>query len=136
MWAMPKYRARAYCFEYGKKRKRDDRGARERVFSFEEFLSSFRSRFESVHYQAGLMVKREERIKNNGAIVRVFDRWAGASNPQPHPNPTHNHSCHRLTQPLTHNNNCSIINARFLCFQLERDGPTEQRTDGELRVRN
>ena len=61
----------------------------------------------------------------------VADGWAGASNPQPHANLTH--SCHPLTHPYTHNNNCSIINTRFSRFKLKRDGPTDgpmdRRTD-------
>ena len=64
----------------------------------------------------------------------VADGWAGASNPQPHPNhtpnppPTHSH---------TNNTNCSIINTCFSRFHFERDnlsvtdGLMDQRTDGQ-----
>ena len=47
------------------------------------------------------------------------------ASPQPHPQlPTHT-----LTHTNTQCNNCSIINARFSHFQLERDGPTNRPTD-------
>ena len=97
-----------------------------------------------------------EFLKNGSEIKQVTqghnivaDGWAGASNPQPHPNTTPLQHTHTYT-------NCGIINARFSRFRLEHDdlnmadkqtnGPTSVRwsrwTDGwtkpliELRVRN
>jgi len=80
--------------------------------------------------QAEREIEIESEKKEKEQVTRghniVADGWAGASNPQPHPNPT-------LNSPPTHTqtqcNNCSIMNARFSHFQLERDGRTDGRTD-------
>ena len=37
---------------------------------------------------------------------------------------------------LSLNNKCDMLNARFSCFKLERDGPTDQRTHGQAHQRN
>ena len=58
------------------------------------------------------------------------NKWRGVTislltGGQGHPTP----SFTPTPPPNTHNNHCSIINARFLRFQLERDRPTDQRMD-------
>ena len=80
-----------------------------------------------------------EKEKNMRKVTRghniVADRWAGASNPHPHPN---------LPPTLKHTQKV-FQNARFPTFRLVlTDGPTDGWTDGpldgqshlELRVRN
>ena len=58
-------------------------------------------------------------------------RTSGQGYPTPsltsHPKPPY----HVNTLIRTHNNNSSIVNARFLHFQLERQGPTDGPRDGQ-----
>ena len=65
-----------------------------------------------------------DQFKTNDAEHNIVaDELAEASNPQPHhtPPPTH-------TYPQK--NICTLRNARFSCYQLERDGLMDQQTNG------
>ena len=63
-----------------------------------------------------------KRNKNKWRGVTISLRTGGQGHPTPSLFPTT-----FLTH--TNNSNCSIINTRFSCFQLERDGLTDRRTD-------
>ena len=81
----------------------------------------------SFYFASATKIDEEQVMRGHNIVA---DGWAGASNPQPHPNTTPLQHTHTYT-------NCGIINARFSRFRLERDNSnvTEKQTNGPTLVR-